>query len=148
MCGLQRSRPNRRPTATRTPSLSMQRPQEAIGRAVSQSPEWGKHAAAILARSTGLLMEAKINILSFFTEGLSQAPGRGSMAECRDVLPSPPQSRHLGQWCIWSRWRTEVPECTQLKTNRQKKPAMTFVSSPDHRLKLGVKPASIDVYSN
>jgi len=61
---------NRRPTATRTPSLSMQRPQEAIGRAVSQSPEWGKHAAAILARSTGLLMEAKIDILSFSIEGL------------------------------------------------------------------------------
>src|SRR6218665_891265 len=99
-------------------------------------------------------MEAKIDFLSLSTKGLSNAPcltGRGSiteLVECQDVLPTPPQSKHLGQWCIWSRWRTEVPECTQLKPNRRKKPAMTLVSNPNHHLEYGVRPASIDVYSN
>src|SRR6218665_1534564 len=61
----------------------MERPFEG---AVNQSPEWGKHAAAILVRSTGLLIEAKIDILSLSTEGLSHTPcltGRGSITAGR-----------------------------------------------------------------
>ena len=47
----QRFVPNRRPTATLTASSSNRRPQLEIGRAWSQSPEWGAIAASSLARS-------------------------------------------------------------------------------------------------
>src|SRR6218665_920829 len=47
------------PTATRTASLSRVRPQAAIGRAESQSAEWGLHPASSLARSTRPVAEPR-----------------------------------------------------------------------------------------
>ena len=43
--GTQMPRPKRRATATRTASSSKRNPQEAMGKALSQSPEWGAEAA-------------------------------------------------------------------------------------------------------
>ena len=61
-----------RPTATCTTSSSSRRPQEAMGKANSQSPQWGDDAARNDIRWCAEFKLASTDALSFSTHGRSQ----------------------------------------------------------------------------